>query len=71
MIGFDLIKQVGPNYTDIDYAELSNQKCVEQCPAACSNQWSIFKRSQHPKHTNFALEYWVVDTSINVSCGKD
>ena len=73
MIVFDLIclKQVGPSYNDTEYAELSLKKCGEQCPATCSNQWSYFKRSPHPNYTNFELEYWVVDTSINVSCGKN
>ena len=71
-VWFDLfIKQVGPNYNDTEYAELRQEKCVEECPATCSNQWSYFKRSRHPIHTNFAVEYFAVDTSLNVSCGKN
>ena len=74
------IKQVGLNYNDTSHrVMLSQDKCIEECPASCSNQWSYFKRSPYPGHSkaftrivkDLVIGYFVVDTSINVSCGKD
>ena len=68
-----LLKQVGPNYNDSEYAALSHSKCTEQCPASCSNPWSYFRRDRYLMFEMTATihEHFVVDTSINVSCGKN
>ena len=71
---YNLSKQVGPNYNS-STCMLIHETCNAECPASCSHEWAYFTRGpgyDHPELQRiFTTSSFVVDESINVSCGKN
>ena len=53
------LKQFGDDYNTTNTG-LHHPNCHEECPNQCSNNWTYYTYA----------DGWLVDRSINVSCGK-